>query len=129
MIVDSSALVAIVLEEAGYESVRAKLQGSARPVGIGAPTAGELGLVLSRRLDRDAREVVLKLLAKFDVAVIPFTDDHWRMAVDAFWRFGKGRHRARLNLGDCFSYATARLARQPLLFVGDDFGHTDIDVA
>lgn len=130
MIVDSSALVAVLFGERGYEELKAKLDAPrAVSTGIGAPTAGELGLVLSRRLQRDARADVARLFEEFAVGVVPFTGDHWRMAVDAFWRFGKGRHRAGLNMGDCFTYATAKLARQPLLFVGNDFGYTDLDLA
>jgi ribonuclease VapC len=53
----------------------------------------------------------------------------WRAAVDAWLRFGKGRHHAALNFGDCISYATVKLARLALLFVGDDFAHTDIEAA
>lgn len=59
----------------------------------------------------------------------PFADDHGVVAVDAFLRFGKGRHRANLNFGDCLSYAVATLAARPLLFAGEDFRHTDIEAA
>ncbi|MEX6506024.1 type II toxin-antitoxin system VapC family toxin [Jiella sp. M17.18] len=54
------------------------------------------------------------------------TDDHVELAVDAFRRFGKGRHEAALNFGDCFAYALAKAAGEPLLFKGDDFSRTDI---
>ena len=63
------------------------------------------------------------------MTIVPFADEHWRVAVDAYTRFGKGRHRAGLNFGDCLTYAVARLAEQPLLFVGDDFRKTDVVVA
>lgn len=63
------------------------------------------------------------------VDVTPFADDHGVVAVDAFLRYGKGRHRANLNFGDCLSYAVATLAARPLLFVGEDFRHTDIEAA
>jgi ribonuclease VapC len=58
--------------------------------------------------------------------VIPFDDRHWSVAAEAFIRYGKGRHPARLNYGDCMAYATAKVAGAPLLFVGDDFAKTDI---
>ena len=58
----------------------------------------------------------------------PFTDLHWQRAVDAYAHFGKGRHPAGLNFGDCMTYATAALARQPLLCRGDDFSKTDLEV-
>jgi len=60
------------------------------------------------------------------VIVIPFGTDHWTAAHDAFLRFGKGRHPARLNLGDCMTYATAKLAGEPLLCLGNDFAQTDL---
>jgi ribonuclease VapC len=63
------------------------------------------------------------------MTVIPFTEDHWRLAVEAYVRFGKGRHAAALNFGDCLTYAIARLAEQPLLFVGGDFAKTDLTPA
>lgn len=64
-----------------------------------------------------------------DTEVIPFTEDHGRSALRAYMKFGKGRHPAALNFGDCLSYATAFVARQPLLFVGGDFSKTDIPPA
>ena len=63
------------------------------------------------------------------LTVIPFTEDHWRVAVEAYTRFGKGRHAAALNFGDCLTYAVARLAERPLLFVGGDFAKTDLPPA
>ena len=57
---------------------------------------------------------------------MPFGEAHWREALAAYRRFGRGRHRANLNFGDCLSYAVARLAGEPLLFVGDDFAATDL---
>jgi ribonuclease VapC len=63
------------------------------------------------------------------LAIIPFTEDHWRVAVEAYARFGKGRHAASLNFGDCLTYAVARLAERPLLFVGSDFAKTDLPLA
>ena len=66
------------------------------------------------------------LLALGAVSVVPATHAHARAALDAWRRFGKGRHPARLNMGDCFAHALAREAGAPLLFKGDDFSHTDI---
>ena len=127
MIVDSSAVVAIVLREPGHELLLEKLAGSG--AGIGTPTLAELGLVLSARLGRDSRPVIDGLLDRLGLDVVPFGDAHWRVAVGAFVRYGRGRHRAGLNFGDCFSYAVASLADEPLLFVGDDFAHTDLTAA
>lgn len=128
MIVDTSALVAITFAEPGYQELVAKLTG-APSAGIGTPTLAETGLVLAARLDHDSRDLVVRLLDEFGIEEIPFGDRHWREAVDAYMRFGKGRHKARLNFGDCLTYAVARLANEPLLFVGDDFPQTDLEAA
>ena len=126
MIVDTSALVAVVVREPGYETILAKLSAPTAAAGIGTPTVAELGVVLSARLRIDARARVVELLDHLDIVEVSFGDVHWREAVDAFWRFGRGRHRAALNFGDCLTYAVARLANEPLLFVGDDFSATDL---
>ena len=85
--------------------------------------------MLSARLRRDARDLLARFLREADVRVVAFDEDHWVAAVDAWLRFGKGRHPARLNFGDCLSYATARLAGEPLLCVGEDFPKTDLELA
>jgi ribonuclease VapC len=128
VIVDTSALVAITFAEPGYEQLIAKLAG-APSAGIGTPTLAETGVVLAARLGQDSRDLVVRLLDEFSIEEIPFGDRHWREAVDAYLRFGKGRHKARLNFGDCLTYAVARLANEPLLFVGDDFPETDLEPA
>jgi ribonuclease VapC len=128
VIVDSSALVAVTFAEPGHQELIAKLAG-APSAGIGTPTLAETGLVLASRLGRDSRDLVIRLLAEFGIDEIPFGDQHWREAIDAYLRFGRGRHKARLNFGDCLTYAVARLADEPLLFVGDDFPETDLKLA
>jgi len=126
VILDSSAVVAITLREPGWERLLAALTTAPRAVGIGAPTLVETTIVLSARLDRDARGLVGRLLLEGDIAVVPFTDAHFGTAADAWLRYGRGRHPAGLNFGDCLAYATARLANEPLLFSGDDFARTDV---
>jgi ribonuclease VapC len=128
MIVDTSAIVAIFLKEPGYERL-VSLLSEAREAGIGAPTAAETGLVLSLRLGRDPRPLLHRFFQEFGIVEIPFGEHHWGAAVDAYLRFGKGRHPAALNLGDCLSYAVAKLAGQPLLYQGSDFGQTDLESA
>ncbi len=128
MIVDSSALLAILLKEPGFEEPLAKLLG-ARVAGIGGPTLAESGIVLTSRAGRHARRLLTLFVGEAGLAVVPFSEEHARTAVDAFHRFGKGRHPAALNFGDCMSYATARVAGQPLLCVGGDFARTDIEIA
>jgi len=128
VIVDTSALVAVTFREPGYQDLVARLAG-APSAGIGAPTLAETGLVLASRLGRDSRDLVIRLLDEFSIEEVSFGDQHWREAVDAYLRFGKGRHKARLNFGDCLTYAVARLANEPLLFAGDDFRQTDLELA
>lgn len=128
MILDSSAVVALVMREAEHTRVQAALAAAGR-VAIGAPTLVETAIVLSARLARDARGLVSRFLLEGDIAVAPFTDAHFGTAMEAWWRFGRGRHPARLNFGDCLAYATARVAGEPLLFTGDDFRQTDIPAA
>lgn len=128
MIVDSSAIVAVFLKEPGFGVLVEKL-GRAGTVGIGSPTLVETAIVLSARLDADARGALGRFIYEFGMVVIPFGELHWRAAVDAYWRFGRGRHAASLNFGDCLTYATASLAKNPLLCVGEDFSKTDLDIA
>lgn len=128
MILDSSAILAIFFRESGSEELLSQIL-EADFVGIGAPTAAETGLVLTSHLERNATAPLLQFFQDAGIAVLPFTDRHWQRAVEAFERFGKGHHRAALNFGDCMTYATATLARQPLLCRGDDFRQTDIELA
>jgi ribonuclease VapC len=127
VIVDSSALVAIVLREPGWESLVARL--GAATAGIGAPTLVETALVLTAKLGRTAHPVLSRFVQEAGLTVIPFSDEHARVAVEAYASFGRGRHPAGLNFGDCLTYAVAHLAAQPLLFVGDDFTRTDLPPA
>jgi ribonuclease VapC len=128
VIVDTSALVAITFAEPGHQDLIAKLAG-APSAGIGTPTLAETALVLAARLSRDPRDLVIRLLDEFSIEQVPFGDQHWREAVDAYLRFGRGRHKAGLNFGDCLSFAVARLADEPLLCTGDDFPQTDLALA
>ncbi len=128
MIVDTSAIVAVVFRERGWEALVTKL-ASDSALGIGAPTLVETGLVLTAKLGKAARSTLARLLQETRLTIVPFTEDHWPVAVDAYARYGKGRHPAGLNSGDCLTYAVARLARQPLLTVGGDFAKTDLPLA
>ena len=125
MIIDTSTVVAIFLKEPGYEPLVSALSAAGN-AGMGTPTLAEAGIVLTARLGFDARGVLARFLQEFGIVEVPFGELHWRAAVDAYSRFGKGRHAAGLNFGDCMTYAVARLADQPLLFVGEDFNKTDL---
>ncbi|MGH7477252.1 MAG: type II toxin-antitoxin system VapC family toxin [Longimicrobiales bacterium] len=125
MIVDSSAIVAVAIRELGHEALIGRL-GTADRIGAGTPTLAETAIVLTARLGSDARGMLERLIQELRIEEIPFGEAHWRAALDAFERFGRGRHAARLNFGDCMAYAVAKLADQPLLYVGEDFARTDI---
>jgi ribonuclease VapC len=128
VIVDTSALVAMLLQEKGWEALRSAVVDD-DVMGIGAPSLLETNLVISGRAGRDRSEDVERFVRDLSIVVIPFTEDHARTAAEAFARFGKGRHRAALNFGDCMSYAVAKLAGQPLLCTGTDFAKTDLKLA
>ena len=128
MILDSSAIVAIATEEPGCLDLIDKLD-SASSVGIGAPTLVETAMVLRSRLASEPRAFLERFLSEWSVTVVPFGEAHWKVAADAHTRFGRGRHKAALNFGDCLSYATAKLAGMPLLCTGRDFAKTDVAVA
>jgi len=127
VILDSSAIVAIATEEPGCRDLLAKLD-QADTLAIGAPTLVETALVLRSRLTMDPRVFLERFLTDWGVSIVPFGEDHWKTAVDAHARFGRGRHRAALNFGDCLSYATAKLADMPLLCTGGDFSKTDLTI-
>lgn len=125
MILDSSAVMAVLFEEEGYERLVDALS-EADVIGIGAPTLFEAGMVAIGVFDLHGKGLVSQFLERWSIVVTPFDHRHWQVATEAFIRFGKGRHPARLNLGDCLTYATARVAEEPLLFTGDDFAQTDL---
>lgn len=126
MMVDTSALIALVFKEPGHEALIHKLS-EADYLGIGTPTLAETGIVLTARLQRGGRTILARLCEELGLVQVPFGEAHWRETVAAYERYGRGRHPARLNFGDCLSYATAKLATQPLLYVGNDFDKTDIE--
>jgi ribonuclease VapC len=125
MVLDTSAVVAMHLREAGHDRLLDCLE-YAPSLAIGAPTLVECALVLSSRVGPDARPMLADFLATHFIETVPFTKEHYRVATAAFLRYGKGRHRAKLNLGDCLAYATAMVADMPLLYVGNDFAQTDV---
>ena len=93
------------------------------------PTLLEITLVVGRYKGVAGQALLRTLLADLDLTAVAFGADHLAAAEAAWWRFGKGRHPAALNFGDCFSYALAKVEAQPLLFKGNDFGQTDIVAA
>jgi ribonuclease VapC len=128
MILDTSAVIAAIGEEEEARGLLKKMEEADR-VGIGTPTLVEATVVLVRRYGHGGLEGLLRFLNEREVVSVPFEDQHRAVAGEAFIRFGKGRHPAGLNYGDCMTYATARVAEMPLLFIGNDFAKTDIPPA
>lgn len=128
MIIDTSALVAIVLNEpeAAAFDERIRLAPSRK---ISTATCVELMIVLTAKLGIDARPVVIHVIDEYELERIAVDEDQMTIAFDGVARFGKGRHPAKLNLGDCFAYALAKASGEPLLFKGNDFSRTDVAVA
>jgi len=131
MFLDASAIVAILVEESDATSLAKRLEQSAErctsPIAVYEAVAG-----VARRLNvtiRAAEASLDRFLESARVRVVPITAEMGRAALSAFDRYGRGRHSAALNMGDCFAYACARQLDLPLLFKGDDFPLTDITIA
>lgn len=126
VIVDTSAVVSIVLGEPGSDGLAALLLDSTGSH-IAAPTVVELGAVLTRRLRPEDQRRLEELMRAWEIEVVAFDSEQASVAVAAYRDFGRGSgHPANLNPGDCFSYALARVSGEPLLYVGNDFSHTDV---
>jgi ribonuclease VapC len=128
VILDTSAILAILFDEPEREAFIEEI-GAQTVVGVGAPTLTETSIVVTSRVGEAAGGHVTTFVERAAIVVVPFDAAHWRAAADAWLRFGQGRHQAGLNLGDCLSYATARVAGRPLLAKGDDFRRTDLSLA
>ncbi len=127
MVIDSSALIAILRQEPEADGFkRAIYHANTRMVS--AVTKLEASMVAAGRRGPIALDELDKLLGDLKAEITPFTDHHADIARDAFIRYGKGRHPAGLNFGDCASYALAIAEAEPLLFKGTDFGATDVEV-
>jgi ribonuclease VapC len=125
IVVDTSAVVAVFLAETESNLFGELIQETEEPR-ISAASVAECLIVLDNRTADDNEELLRGMLFELGLIVEPVTASEAWIAGDAYRRFGKGRHWARLNLGDCFSYALAKSLDLPLLFKGDDFRHTDI---
>jgi ribonuclease VapC len=124
---DTSALIAVVLGEPEAERFLAALRSDA--VSISAVSLTEAAIVAEARQGPDAARDLELLTAAVVDRIVAVDEAHARAAAGAWRRFGKGRHPANLNFGDCFAYATASLGNLPLLFKGDDFTQTDLRAA
>ena len=128
MIVDTSALLAIFFRE---PEARAFARAIAQSLGrrMSAANLLEAGIVADAQTDPRAARQLDAMVARFRIRIEPVTEAQVRIARQAYVDFGKGNHPAGLNFGDCFAYALAKESGEPLLFKGDDFRRTDVQVA
>lgn len=127
LVVDTSALIAFLLDEPEAEAIGMALADSS-PVVIGAPTLVEAMIVAEARLGPEGALALDQVLRYAEISVAPLDESAAREAVNGWRRFGKGRHPAALNLGDCYSYGLARRLDAALLCTGTDFAHTDVEL-
>jgi ribonuclease VapC len=128
MILDTSALVAILYREPEAAAFAQAIH-AADTCRISVANWVELSMVVERQLGPDGMRQAEAFFRRADIIVEPVTVEHGHLARQAFLDFGKGRHKAALNFGDCFSYALAKATGEPLLFKGEDFSRTDIQAA
>jgi ribonuclease VapC len=125
MVIDSSAVLAILFAEADDATFADAIEADPTRM-MSAVSVLEAGIVVeARKGPAGGRELDL-LLHRGRIDIVPFNAQQLELARDAYRRYGKGYHRAALNFGDCCAYALASASGEPLLFKGDDFGHTDI---
>ena len=125
MVLDTSALMALLLDEPEAEAFRAAVEEDTTRL-VSAATLLETALVIEARKGEPGGRELDALIHKAEIVVVAVDADHVSEARRAYRRFGKGRHAAGLNFGDVFAYALARTSGEPLLFKGDDFAKTDI---
>ena len=125
MVIDTSAMVAILCDEPEAEAFEDALDRSERSL-ISAVSVLEISMVVESRYGESAGNELDLLIYKLPIEVRAADSEQLNWARYAFRRYGRGRHAAGLNFGDCFSYALARSAGEPLLFKGDDFSKTDL---
>ena len=127
LVVDTSAAVAVILGEPGSEELAGRLENAVVRL-MPAAIRVELGIVIEARLWPAGQDVVDRFLRDAKIRIVPVDAELAARAMSAWRRFGKGRHPAGLNFGDCFSYALAEQTGHPVLCTGDDFAATDVAV-
>jgi ribonuclease VapC len=129
VVLDTSAITAVVFGEPDAEMFLSVMLANAGDLQMSAGTAVEVGIVVEARQGAEATKDLAILVDRLGMATVPVDRVQVEAAVAAWRRFGKGRHPAGLNLGDCFSYSLAKLSAAPLLFKGRDFAQTDVPSA
>jgi ribonuclease VapC len=125
MVVDTSAIIAVLLGEPDADQFAKAIREAATRL-ISAVTRVELAFAIEGRKGDPGRHDLERLLGSGGFEIVSVTPNHANLAIEAFRRYGKGRHPAGLNIGDCFSYALAAATDQSLLFKGSDFARTDV---
>lgn len=127
MVIDTSAMLAILMHEPAADRLVSAVEADRTRL-VSAATVVEASLVLLGRYGEAGDPQLDRLLRGIGAEVVPVGEEQVALARDAALRFGRGRHAAALNFGDCFSYALSVARGEPLLFVGDDFSRTDVEV-
>jgi ribonuclease VapC len=128
MVVDSSAVFAVLLGEEDSDRYIEALASSERKF-MSAVNRLEASIVAEARKGQSGAKGFTRLMTAAEIEVLPFDAGQAEIALDAWRRFGRGRHKASLNLGDCAAYALAKTLNESLLFKGEDFKHTDLEDA
>ncbi len=126
MVLDTSAMVAILVSEPEADRLVAAVDADHTRL-VSAATVVEASLVILGRFGEAGEPQLDRLLRTIGAEVVPVGEEQVGIARDAALRYGRGRHAAALNFGDCFSYALSIARNEPLLFVGDDFSKTDVE--
>jgi ribonuclease VapC len=127
MVIDTSAMLAILMQEPAADRLVSAVEADRTRL-VSAATVVEASIVLLGRYGEAGDPQLDRLLRGIGAEVVPVGEEQVALARDAALRFGRGRHAAALNFGDCFSYALSVARGEPLLFVGDDFSETDVEV-
>jgi ribonuclease VapC len=125
MVIDTSAMIAVLLEEAESAAFVAALEADGTRL-LSAVNFVEAGIVLERRVGPEANRDLLDFIDEAEIEIVPVDLDQANLARHAYTKFGRGNHPAGLNFGDCFAYALAAARGEPLLYKGDDFSRTDV---
>lgn len=126
MVIDTSALLAILQNEPERRKFNEAIE-AAETRSMSTASFLEISMIVESRYGADGVRDLDLLIAKAKVSLVPVDEDQAHLARQGFQKYGKGRHPAGLNYGDCFSYALARSLEQPLLFKGNDFSQTDVE--
>lgn len=126
MVIDTSAFLAILQNEPERRRFNEQIEAANSRL-VSAASYVECSMILESRYGAEGVRDLDHFIARAQITIVPVDAEQARIARDAFCKYGKGRHRAGLNFGDCFSYALSRAVDQPLLYKGEDFPYTDVE--